>query len=342
MTTRYLYLYGGAIGDALLGIHIGRTLEANLPGATIELVSTRPNPFVRELAAELTFIRYRELPKERLSSWLFLPLLMLRQYASVVYEPASTTLPLWWRLILWCARLQPGSVQVRYQMYGRTRSVPRRTVPLVYHCDTENFFDTPATVLTAWGLSVKDGPRPSLPSAPSSIDRPYILFHFFAGSFRRSIPVDHARAILVAARKQYPGHLFLLTCTNDERIRAERMCEGVTDVRLVSSPRARDMLGFIVGADLVVGTASGILLVAAHLQAPTVALSCLVHPCWLPTFTPTTTILAARAECRCAQGGQRACVAHTPEGEVFRCLFYIRTREVLRAMEERIKLSSRT
>jgi len=90
MKQHYFYLYSGAIGEALLGIHIGRTLAANVPGARLEIASPRSNPFVQQLAAELPFVTYRELPKGRLSGWIALIGLMTHRYKSVALAPVTT------------------------------------------------------------------------------------------------------------------------------------------------------------------------------------------------------------------------------------------------------------
>lgn len=338
MKARFLYLYGGAIGDALLGIHIGRLVAANVPGATLELVSTRHNPFVKELTEDLPFINYQELVKGSSWSWFALPRLMLQPYRSVVYEPVTSSLPLWWRLILWCARQARGSVQVRYQRESSVREIPEKATRVTYVCKSQNLFtDTPRALMRAWNITLAHEPKPHLPRAAAQPKNgPYFLFHFFAANYRRSIPVEQARAILISARAQFPKHMFVVTCGREEFSRAERMCEGIENVQLESDLHARDMRELLSGADLVVGTASGILFVAVHLGVHVIALSCLVDPCFLPDYSSTTTILAARSECRCDGESKGECAVNTPEGDVFRCLYFIPTEEVLEAMHVRM------
>lgn len=334
---RYLLLYGGPIGDSLVGIHVGRTLAANQPGAVLELVSVRENAFVRELCRDLPFIRYRELRKESLGSWLSLPALAFHRYASIAYEPVSYRISLWWRIILWFARRHPGSIELRCQMQGYERPVPRGVLRRVFDCRSVSFFDTPKMVLEAWGIPVDNLPHPSLPQQPVLEAKPYLLFHFFAGQVRRSIPVDHARAILEAARSAYPRHTLVITCADNERERAERMAAGIVDVRIESGHAPRELIALLCGADLVVGTASGILLMAAHLRRPVISLSCLSHgKAFLPDFSPETTILAARDECRCRPGDGSDCPLMTSEGLVYRCLYFITTESVCSAMGERL------
>lgn len=330
--SRYLYLCSGAIGEALLGIHIGRTLAANVPGAVLEITLPRPNPFVRELVAELPFVAYRELSKKSLASWLGLLALLPYAYKSVVLEPVTVAPPVWWRLLLWCARFR-GGVEVRYQMQGHERPLPRGGRRLSYVCQTQNYFDTPPSVLRLWDLPAEAKPRPTLPPFARSTAAPYILFHFFAGNYKRTIPLDHARAILREARVKFPRHRFVLTCMASERERALLMIEGIENAELDSGLSAQAVLGLLSGADLVVGTASGILLAAAHLEVPVVAMSCLSDPCWLPTFSPHVTIVANREECRCNGDKTGECSQPTPEGDVFRCLYFIPTKEVIDVME---------
>jgi ADP-heptose:LPS heptosyltransferase len=340
-TARYLFVYSGAIGEATLGVHVGRVLATNLPGAQLELVSTRPNAFVRELVAGIPFVRYRELSKENPRSWLALLSFIMHRYKSTVYETVTVQLPLWWRILFWCARRRVGSVQIRYQMHGHERPVPQGVTRLVYTCQTENLFETQAAILTAWGIPVHTIPAPALARTTSPYTEPYLLFHFFAGNYRRSIPVDHSRAILVAARKRYPTHRFFVTCAVAERDRAGRMCEGVENVQIESRLSASEVVAILSGAAAVIGTASGIIFLAAQLSIPTVSMSCLVDPCWLPTYSPAVKTLAARDECRCNGDKTGTCVEDTPEGEVFRCLFFISTEEVIAAIDDRLSYANK-
>lgn len=337
---RYLLLYGGPIGDSLVGIHVGRTLAANMPGAVLELISTRENVFIRELCRDLPFIRFRELPKESLGSWIALVALAFSRNASMAYEPVSSQMSLWWRLILWTARRRPDSIELRYQMHSYERPVPRGVIQRMYDCEKQSFFDTPKTILEAWGIPALNLPHPTLPSQPVPTGKPYLLFHFFAGQLRRSIPVDHARAILEAARTTYPQYAFVITCAQNERERAERIVAGMSDVRIESGHTAHELISLLCGARLVVGTASGILLTAAHLLRPVISLSCLSHgKAFLPDFSPETIILAARGECRCRPGDGSACQFMTHEGPVYRCLYFITTEQVIEAMRAKLKPS---
>lgn len=329
---RHVYLYGGAIGDALMGIHTGRLLSENAPGTCLELVSTRRNGFVKEMVADLPFIVYRELDKKDFTSWIVLPGYLFQTYNSAVYEPVTSVMPVWWRTILWCARQRAG-IHVRLQRKGHESPVSGNIVRRVYDCQKENFFtDTTFAIVGAWGVDIEHRSLPSLPRRPSLEQRPYLLFHFFAANYRRSIPVDQARAILLVARKKFPTHQFIVTCAEDEVDRAVRMTEGVCDTRIEANLPAPHMIALLSGADMVVGTASGIIFLAVHLGVSVIALSCLVDPCFLPTYSKTTTILAARDECLCDDDKMGRCTVDTPEGEVFRCLYYIPTQEVIDAM----------
>jgi ADP-heptose:LPS heptosyltransferase len=334
---RYMFLYGGPIGDSMVAIHIGRTLAANVPGAVLELVSTREIPFVRELCRDLPFIRYRSLPKESLKSWLNIFALAFSRNYSMAYEPVTSTMSAWWKLILWFARRRPGSIQVRYQMHGYEPRVPRGVVRLVYDCEKLSLFETPRFVLGAWGIEAKNLPTPSLQKRQGPPGRPYILFHFFAGQVRRSIPVDHARAILAAARAAYPLHEFVLTCAQGERERAQRMAAGMEDARIESGHTPQELMSLLCGADLIVGTASGILILAAHFGGPIVSMSNRSHKRAFETdFSPGTTTLSAYDECRCRPGNGSACQVVTDEGSIYRCIYFIKTDDVLEAMESKL------
>lgn len=336
MTPRYLCLFSGAIGEATLFMHLGRVLSENVPGARLEMMSVRPNEFVSELSGELPFVAFRVMSKGRVSSWFKLLGLMTGSNFSIVYEPVTAPLPLWWRLILWCARFRQGSVQVWYQMFGHEHPVPPGVTALSYVCQEENLFLTPPRILEAWSIRPDRVPAPALPRTLSVEAEPYMLFHFFAGNYRRSIPTDHARAILASARIAFPTHAFIVSCAASERARAEQIIAGIKDVRIVAGLHATQMLSLLSGATVVIGTASGIIFLAAQLSVPTVSLSCLVDPCWLPTYAPSVITLAARDECRCNGDKTGECVEDTPDGEVFRCLYFISTEEVIGAMKESV------
>ncbi len=337
MKRRYLALYGGPIGDALVMIHIGRTLAANVPGAVLEMISVRENAFIRELCCDLPFIQYREMPKHSLSSWFALPALMLRLHYSIAYEPIAYPISLWWRIILWCARRRAGSVELRYQTQGYEKPVPHGVLQRAYDCAHQNLFDTPKTILEAWGVPAHTLPHPSLPTQPAPNVPPYLLFHFFAGALRRTIPVEHARAILEAARVTYPHHAFVLTCAQNERERAERMAEGISNIRIESGHSANELIALLCGAELVVGVTSGIILTAACLQRPLIALHCMSHgKAFMPDFSENTTILAALNECRCRPGDGSQCPIVTDDGSVYRCLYFIPTEEILEAMKKKL------
>lgn len=347
--SNFLYLFGGAIGDALVGVHLGRTLAANVPGAQLTLISTRENQFVRELLADLTFINYRELPWKRPGSWLALARLSLSSWNTVLYEPATAEVPLWWRTILWCTSHSPlgnalakhdrsGSHEVHYQMHGHERQTTHHAILLVYNCPTENLFLSVSNVLRAWGVEVKNTLQPALPEpvCVSSAEGSYILFHFFAGNYRRSIPSDHARELLLAARAQFPRHTFFLTCTSTEEALARRASEGVSNTHIAPDLHARELLCRIASADLVVGTASGIIHIAAHMHSRVVSLSNLSDPCWLTQYNPGVAMLSEKSRCGCHGNKTGLCEAKTPDGIVFRCLYDIPTERIITAMQEKL------
>ncbi len=333
---RYLLLYGGPIGDSLVAIHVGRTLAANVPGTKLELLSTRENGFVRNLCEGISFIKYRSLPKESLRSWFALIGLAMSRNTLMVYEPATPAMSPWWRLILWCARRRSGNIELRMQIKGYERPVPPGARTSVISYEETNLFDTPKLVLEAWGVKAEHLPLPTLPLASTSPSKPYLLFCFFAGGFSRSIPLSHAHAILETARTAYPNHELILLSTRKERERALYMAEGVMGTRIESDCTAKEIIALLSSADLVVGTTSGIVLMAAHLRRPLIALHCRSHAkAFRPDFSPETIILSAQSECRCRPGEGNACKMATDEGTVYRCLYFIKTEEVLSAMAQK-------
>src|SRR3989338_8802883 len=99
MTKRILFIFGGAIGDALLGVQLARTLVAAGSDATLMLVSTRKNFFLRQLMESVPQAAYRELPRGSVHSWLALAGLALAPHGAVFLEPFQDTVPLWRKII---------------------------------------------------------------------------------------------------------------------------------------------------------------------------------------------------------------------------------------------------
>lgn len=331
---KYLYLYGGAIGDSLVGIHLGRWLAARRPGARLTLLSTRRNPFVRELVQNIPFVRYRELLKEDPRTWWHLGALLLSPSSVFAFEPTDVPVPPWWRLILGTATWLPTSREVRSQVVGHERAVPHGTKVVTVTPEDNLFSVNVPRILAAWGIEPGGAVVPSLPMPAGAVpSERTILFHFFAGSYRRSWPVEKVRPVLERARALFPEHAFVLTATPAERPRALRMIAGIDNARVEDDLSARELVRALAEADLVVGVASGVTHLSSHLGKPTIALANLSDPYWLPTYTAKTVLLANRAECRCKGNKEGECNERTPDGDVFRCLYFIPTDEVITAMQ---------
>ena len=338
MSKEFIFIFGGAIGDALLGIHIGQVLAAAAPGSRLILVSTKRSSFTRQLVDLVPEVSYREMPKESINSWIILVSMALKPHRVAYLEPFRDQTPFWWRLIAFISTLLPGSVEVRCQM--RETSTPARIRVIRYVSKTDNLFTMVEGIVREWGMT----PRHASPSLPEPrcaphVGRPYLLFHFFAGTYRRSIPVDHARDLLAAARKEYPKHDFVLTCAHNEEAPARRMAEGMADTRVEVSPPAARLLCLLKQSSLCVGVASGVTHMAAHLSVPSVVLCNLSDPCWLPTYNPDVVLLAAREHCGCRGDKTGECNAETPEGGMYRCLYDIKTTDIVAGMRRLLPLT---
>lgn len=335
----YMYLFGGAIGDALLGVHLGRMLAATSPGARLTLLSTRENPFVRDMLQPLPFVCLLEMPKERPRSWIVLMRLLFSSHHLALCEPLSASLPLWWCIIARTLTLRAGSSEVH--CIGK----PNATISLyeksiVYDCRADQMFDLPAKIVAAWGLS----PVALLPhleavlyGTPKHATRPYFLFHFSAAHIRRSVPITHAREILTATREAFPAYDLMLTCAAIDHVRTKEIAEGFA-VHMLEDLSAGALIKTIAGASAYVGVDTGTTHIACHLGVPAVVLGNRSNPCWLPYYAPHTVILFEPKQCGCNGDKTGDCGKETPEGLVFRCLFDISTESVISAIKNVLAL----
>ena len=339
MPRHSLFIYGGAIGDTLLGIQLAHALQAAGGKSTLTLISTRASGFSRQVA-EAAGVRYLELPREKLFSWFALVRFAFSPHAVVYLEPFQDKIPTWWKIIARMATLTPGSIEVHCQ--SRPQAVTGRVRVISYSPQKDNLFSMIAQVPAAWGAAKIASPVPWLPRPQCSETpkRPYILFHFFAGAYRRSFPIEKVRPLLMEARKEFPGHEFVLTCAHGEEATAARMTEGVSDARIEISPSAKKLFCLLMQSSVCVGVASGVTHIAAHLKAPAVILCNLSDPCWLPSYNPEVAMLSERANCKCNGDKTGDCGVETPGGLVYHCLYDISTERIIAAMKQKISQPS--
>lgn len=334
-----LFIFGGAIGDALLGVQLSHALAKAAPESRLVCISTRRSGFVREFLKLVPSLSYRELPPRDLRSWLYVARLLFRPHAVVFFVPFQDRVPWWWRFIARMATVMQGSIEVRCMI--QARPTPARVLTLRYDPREGNLFSVVTKVIPLWGGEDVGALQPTLPepACTEAPARPFILFHFFAGSSRRSWHVDKVRPLLEAARARYPRHEFILTCAHGEEKLAEAMVVGISNARVEISPHPSKLLCLLRQSALCVGVASGVTHIASHLSVPAVVLCNLSDPCWLPTYAPQTVMLAARAECRCKGDKTGECSVETPSGGMYRCLYFITIEEVLGAMGQKLEHS---
>lgn len=333
----YAYIFGGAIGDALLGAHLGRSLAEAQPGARLTLITTRENPFLRDLLKPLTFVRLLEMPKGRLRSWAMLP--FFRAYHLVFSEPLSAPIPLWWRILARALTARPGSVEVHCVGKSDTVLFPCAK-SIVYDCRTDNVFDLPPKILVAWGLpSVSLTPHleASLYGPLEQVAERYLLFHFSAPSMRRSVPIAHAREILALVQSAFPAYDLVLTCTAADRLRTEKIGQGYS-IRILEDLPAAALVRTIRNASAYVGVDTGVTHLSCHICTPCVVLGNRSNPCWLPYYAPKAEILFESRRCGCHGDKTGDCTEETPEGSVYRCLFDISAERVTHALHELLSI----
>lgn len=328
-----LYIFGGAIGDALLGIQLAHTLTVAHAPSRLTLISTRKSDFVRQIVEMVPEVEYREMPRGDVRSWFALVGLALRPHGIVFLEPFQDVVSVWWKILARTSTLLPDSVEVHCQ--SRPQKVPARVRVLSYNPKTDNLFSMIARVVPLWGGRAVLAPTPSLPApvCPTLPAQPYILFHFFAGSYRRSFPVEKVRPLLAAARKEFPTHEFVLTCAHQEEEAAREMIKDISGTRVEVSPHARDLLCLLTQSDMCVGVSSGVTHIASHLDVPSVVLCNLSDPCWLPVYAKHTIQLSAPENCGCHGDKTGECGVWTPGGTVYRCLYDISTERIIEEMQ---------
>jgi ADP-heptose:LPS heptosyltransferase len=142
--------------------------------------------------------------------------------------------------------------------------------------------------------------------------------------------------LLKEARAQFPNHHFVVTCGPAEEAEAGRVAQGFDDIEIKSGLQAPELLQLLSRASVVVGTASGVIHLAAHLGVPTVAMCNLSDPCWLPSYNSAVILLSERRRCKCNGDKTGECGVETPEGLVYACLYDITTESIIDAMKAKI------
>lgn len=335
-STRYAYIFGGAIGDALLGVYLGKALETNVPGAQLTLISTRVNPFLRDLLAPLPFVSFHELPKGKIRSWFTLVSFLFYSWNSCAYEPLTGSLSLWWKLILWAMSRNSGGIEVRCQYISRP--VPSRVRKLVLDCKREQVFGSIQRILKEWNVPISSIPGPQLEFDKKYANKiihpsPYIVFHFFAPSVKRTLSAGRAREVLKAVLAAFPAYAIVLTSTRKDRLEAQRIGAGFS-ATIFEDLAAGELTSLIKGADAYVGVDTGITHLASVLDVPVVVLGNYSNPCWLPTYAPKARILYERKNCICNGDKTGDCFYEIEGKSHYRCMEDIRIDFILAAIAE--------
>lgn len=336
MPKHTLFIFGGAIGDALLGIQLFHAMQKTDPSSSLTFVATGKSGFSRQVVGSVPGVVYTEMPPRAWRSWVRLCALAFSPHGVVYLEPFRDHVSLWWRVIARVATLLPGSREVHCQ--SRPVKVAQRIRVVAYRCQADNLFDMVTRVPAALGGAAVEPFTPYLPAPTcTAAAQPYMAFHFFAGSYRRSFPLEKVQPLLKAAREAFPNDEFVLTCAHGEESVAEQMIEGIANARVVVSPKAHELFCHLASARVVVGVASGVTHMAAHLGSPAVVLCNLSDPCWLPTYNTTIALLSAPEQCGCNGDKTGECGIETPGGVVYRCLYDIPQERIIQSMRDQIR-----
>jgi hypothetical protein len=323
MRRDYLYLYGGAVGDTLLGVHLGRCLEKSIPGVKLTLLATRKNKFVEELVRPIPFVSFKALPKGSVGSWFFLVKKAFTCNALVYLEPFSGKTPVWWKVIFIVIALRKGSTVTACSIHQKARN---QKGTIIYDCKKDSVFGLVPRILSKWGVPehyMAPTLEANLYKAMSPrYEKPYIVLHFFAPSNLRSFPTSKSRDLIAQIKKALPVHSILITAAKNDMAKAEKIALNL-DVRIITELDPASLVSLLSEASVYVGVDTGITHAACQLGTPSVVLGNLSNPCWLPSYAPQAVILFEKQRCKCNGDKTGECREHTAEGDFYRCLFDI-------------------
>lgn len=330
MSTEFVYIFGGAMGDALLGVHLGRILSSVKPGSKLLVLSTRKNDLVRDLLAPIPFVTYKECLKWRPASWFWLLTSIPTGHKVVYWEPFQNPVSLWWRVIARALTLWPGSMNIScaIRASGNLNTI-------VYDCRKDSMFDLAPKVIDRWGMSSS----PSTPFlepelyAPRTSASKYVLFHFFAPSQLRTIPKDKAFEIVSAVKNILPEFRFVFTAPAADKEKAS-LIAGSVGGEVVVAATAKELVSTIANASAYIGVDTGITHLACQLGVPSVVLGNLSNPCWLPYYAANATVLVNSERCGCNGDKTGDCSQALAEGDVYRCLLDISIAEIISSLRK--------
>ena len=165
-------------------------------------------------------------------------------------------------------------------------------------------------------------PQPGLLARLGLQQKKYVVVGLFSGAD--------------ALARALPGMKLVFIGTKSER---EKLLQLRLPPRFViADTSVQEAAALIDQAAAMVSLGTGTSHIAAHLRVPSVVLCNLSDPCWLPTYNPEVILLAAREQCGCRGDKTGECTAETPEGGVYRCLYYIKTADIVAGMRRLLPL----
>ena len=338
------FYVGGSIGVTLLGIHALETARRSSKGLENQyfLIYTHESNIYEELVSQYPHINLLRLSWNNIPTVFVVMVRALFRINYFIYPPSFGHAPLMVRILSrLVSGMRPGGRVFAWLSDSSQRN--RIWYTCISKLDLEkNIFYSVASLFAV------DEQRPSLLfSYDISLERltpkKYIVFHPFAASEKRTYPDTLSKKLLTYLIENYPDHTIVLSAGPKDTSRAKTLVNDLDtqkdQIVLLNDLSLGDFkkeVQIISSAGLYVGIDTGITHVAAHLNVPMVVLGNLSNPMWLPTYSPSATVLFNTAHCTCTLDKKGDCKTLVDGRYYYRCMVEISWQSLRSAIELRL------
>lgn len=157
----------------------------------------------------------------------------------------------------------------------------------------------------------------------TGIKSPYIVINPFAGSKRRSLPMDRWSDLVFFLEKKYQDYEIVIVGSPHDCEDAENLVSSDKIHNLCGSIPLSQIAAFIDGSSLFIGVDSGLTHLASLIETPSVIIGNLSNPTWLPSYSQHTTILYEKSRCVCNGDKTGDCFEYVNGVPYYRCMLDI-------------------